>query len=66
MGNPTGATVEAPVAPAMPYGEQMANVARDTGAVAHTLADEMTVAKLIEYLHLFSPCLDKSLIFRPP
>lgn len=42
MGNPTGATVEAPVASAMPYGQQMANVARDTGAVAHTMADEMT------------------------
>jgi hypothetical protein len=42
MGNPTGVSTDTPVAPQMPYGEQMANVARDTGAVAHTMADEMT------------------------
>src|SRR3954468_18877366 len=28
LGNPTGASVEAPIAPQMPYGEQMANLAR--------------------------------------
>jgi hypothetical protein len=46
MGNPTGGTVSAPVAPEMPAGEQiqkaLATTARGTGQVAHTMADEMT------------------------
>jgi|tagenome__1003787_1003787.scaffolds.fasta_scaffold20469470_2 hypothetical protein len=39
LGNPTGASVEAPIAPQMPYGEQMANVARGTGDVSRVIAN---------------------------
>jgi hypothetical protein len=46
MGNPTGGTVSAPVAPQMPYGEQMQNAlattARGTGQVANAIANGMT------------------------
>jgi hypothetical protein len=43
MGNPTGSTVDAPVAPQMPYGDQMMNVARDVGGVSKVLANGMTM-----------------------